>query len=375
MNDLESALINSFIDSLPHLDKSNAAKDSCCPICLSSFETLDAASGGITRLPACKHMFCRNDLIKWIQAMNGSCPTCRNVFLNIRPLNAIEESAIGYDGISNEIDDYEEYEEYEEEDDEYGFSDVEHYEEYILGGEHQEHQESADDGHYYHPVDRVVSGWEDPAHYSFGEGVGDADHSHEVLYVWDDPAQHSFGGEVDDADHSHEVVDADVWEEPAHYSFGEDVDDTDHPHEVVSAWEDPDQYSFGEDVDDADHSHAEYDGGEPETFHDDGDISDDEDLDAALHASLNLHYDTDYYTPDNEEHGDVTNEEEVNYGYGYCSYADEGDEYEQHEQDASIQGGEYFSDEDQYPSDHDDGDGYYSNEEYSEFGEGDEIGW
>ncbi|KAJ3723013.1 hypothetical protein EV361DRAFT_483966 [Lentinula raphanica] len=337
MNDFQSALIDSFIDSLPSLKKRAAAKDSCCPICLCSLKNLDKKSGGITRLPACEHMFCRNDLIKWIRDMNGTCPVCRNPFLDLNPPDPVEESSIGYHGISDEVDNY-------------SFSNIQDHEEYHPEEEDEEMEEeergeSSDAGHYYHPG---VNVWEDAT---------------------DDPVQYSFGEGVDGVDHSHEEYDGG---DPETFHDHGDFSDEDLNAAIYAS------LNLHDDTDGVDHSHEEYDGGDPETFHDHGDFSD-EDLNAAIYASLNLHDDT-HRTPDtniNEEYGDGNDQEEVYHGYGYSSYANEVDEDEnrQHDHEVGIQGGDYYlSDEDNYSSDHDDDhDRYPSTDEYYEFCEDGDI--
>ncbi|KAJ4466498.1 hypothetical protein J3R30DRAFT_3586891 [Lentinula aciculospora] len=110
-------LINRFIESLPCLGQDSVAADICCPICLVSFEDIfkDAPAEkplrgvrGVTMLPSCKHLFCRNDLTEWIRSMHGSCPSCRRVFLNIRPPSDSDgESSDGGEYLPNEEDEEE----------------------------------------------------------------------------------------------------------------------------------------------------------------------------------------------------------------------------------------------------------------------------
>lgn len=62
-------LINDFIESLPSLVKDSVPEDLCCPICLVSFEDIfkdmstEIPLGGVTMLPSCRHIFCRNESV------------------------------------------------------------------------------------------------------------------------------------------------------------------------------------------------------------------------------------------------------------------------------------------------------------------------
>ncbi|KAJ8475144.1 hypothetical protein ONZ45_g15711 [Pleurotus djamor] len=114
--------INLAIQNLPYLtldDLKEASKD-CCPICFVPFATILAGADdqspaiandpddeaevalnekvpnekavhetesevGVTRLGQCGHMFCRKDLAQWMRRQKGSCPTCRDVFLDLHP--------------------------------------------------------------------------------------------------------------------------------------------------------------------------------------------------------------------------------------------------------------------------------------------------
>ncbi|KAJ3986922.1 hypothetical protein F5890DRAFT_1501268 [Lentinula detonsa] len=114
MNHLES--IHDFIEALPYIDKHSVPEGVCCPICLVSFEDIleDASAekplGGVTMLPSCQHTFCRNDLIEWIQGMHGSCPSCRHVFLDIRPpSDSDSESSDGGEYFPNEEEEEDPY--------------------------------------------------------------------------------------------------------------------------------------------------------------------------------------------------------------------------------------------------------------------------
>ncbi|KAH7105401.1 hypothetical protein BKA62DRAFT_826688 [Auriculariales sp. MPI-PUGE-AT-0066] len=105
-----------FIKSLPDLTTEDVSLDDNCPICLISFETIlkEAAASaldvhaaisnpsnpkaawynGVTKLDRCGHVFCKQDLVEWIQGSHGSCPTCRDQFLTL----AIEEGYESSDG-------------------------------------------------------------------------------------------------------------------------------------------------------------------------------------------------------------------------------------------------------------------------------------
>nr|GAT59398.1 predicted protein [Mycena chlorophos] len=84
--------IQEFWQSLPCLDPSSLNNDdSGCPICLVDWPLVEC---GITKLQ-CGHIFCRNDLSAWIRNLRGSCPTCRAVFLDIRPPSSDDESSDG----------------------------------------------------------------------------------------------------------------------------------------------------------------------------------------------------------------------------------------------------------------------------------------
>ncbi|KAG5639014.1 hypothetical protein H0H81_007922 [Sphagnurus paluster] len=96
-----------------------------CPICLASFasifEDVDPEAG-VTKLVACNHVFCRKDLTQWIMSLHGNCPTCRNIFLDIRlPSDSDDESSDGGEYVPD--DDFD-----EDEDDGFvdneGFSDA-----------------------------------------------------------------------------------------------------------------------------------------------------------------------------------------------------------------------------------------------------------
>ncbi|KAG6861002.1 hypothetical protein C0995_005022 [Termitomyces sp. Mi166 len=89
LSDETRELISRVLESLPVLTAKDIPDDEdSCPICLTPFSSLflDNIDGsGVTKLAACNHIFCRKDLTQWIQRLHGSCPTCRHVFINIRP--------------------------------------------------------------------------------------------------------------------------------------------------------------------------------------------------------------------------------------------------------------------------------------------------
>jgi len=101
-------LIDPIINSLPILTANDLVNaDDSCPICLVPFSSiLSDPESGITKLDACNHIFCRKDLTQWIRSWHGSCPTCRQVFLDIRPPSeSDDESSDGGEYIPNEHDD------------------------------------------------------------------------------------------------------------------------------------------------------------------------------------------------------------------------------------------------------------------------------
>ncbi|KAF9462598.1 hypothetical protein BDZ94DRAFT_1260799 [Collybia nuda] len=148
--------IKAIIESLPILSQPSELNDSddTCPICLMSFTSLMQDSNpdaGVTKLTACNHVFCRRDLIQWIESRHGSCPTCRHSFLDIRPPSeSDDESSDGGEYIPNEQED-----EFDDDDDVFidtdGFSDAADY-----------------------PMELEYNAWEDGGHGS-GTDVEDED--------------------------------------------------------------------------------------------------------------------------------------------------------------------------------------------------------
>ncbi|KAH6914951.1 hypothetical protein BKA70DRAFT_1257534 [Coprinopsis sp. MPI-PUGE-AT-0042] len=112
--------IRNAIRDLPVVGKAEVDVEEMCPICLTPFSSLFAEaieeSGcmndltsppggyseeeslvfGLTRIEVCGHIFCRRDLVEWISGFHGSCPTCRQPFLDITlPSESDDESSDG----------------------------------------------------------------------------------------------------------------------------------------------------------------------------------------------------------------------------------------------------------------------------------------
>ncbi|KZW03754.1 hypothetical protein EXIGLDRAFT_758079 [Exidia glandulosa HHB12029] len=95
-----------FLKSLPVVDLSDVKPDDNCPICLVPFDAICCEPGeqveiaedeyiqcaGLTKLPNCTHIFCKKDLVEWINTSHGSCPSCRDVFLEFPREEDIESS-------------------------------------------------------------------------------------------------------------------------------------------------------------------------------------------------------------------------------------------------------------------------------------------
>ncbi|KAK0242660.1 hypothetical protein EDD85DRAFT_297719 [Armillaria nabsnona] len=105
--------VDELIDNLTVLDKHAVPLQDSCPICLIPFTDFFDDGGdnltpdcGVTKLDGCGHIFCRKDLIEWIRTSHGSCPTCRHMFLDIRPPSeSDDESSDGGEYIPNDDDD------------------------------------------------------------------------------------------------------------------------------------------------------------------------------------------------------------------------------------------------------------------------------
>ncbi|KAL0950043.1 hypothetical protein HGRIS_010051 [Hohenbuehelia grisea] len=112
-----------MIRELPKLTQQDikASIEDNCPICLMSFSSIfaeedhNATKGeaqrneglnlGVTKLEGCGHVFCRSDLAEWISSLHGSCPTCRHVFLDVRPpSDSDDESSDGGEYIPEDED-------------------------------------------------------------------------------------------------------------------------------------------------------------------------------------------------------------------------------------------------------------------------------
>ncbi|KAH9948349.1 hypothetical protein B0H21DRAFT_733867 [Amylocystis lapponica] len=130
--------LSSAIAALPKLTRDQVPLEEACPICLVPFAEIlqavdDAAAPSqflipncVTRLDRCGHMFCRDDMVQWISNWRGTCPACRDVFLDIYPPSESDNESSDGDYVPGE--DEEEEEEEEEEDgffDGDGFEDTE----------------------------------------------------------------------------------------------------------------------------------------------------------------------------------------------------------------------------------------------------------
>ncbi|KAG6821239.1 hypothetical protein H0H93_002349 [Arthromyces matolae] len=103
-------LIARTIEELPVLTGKDIPDDAdSCPICLTPFTVLfqddTGDEPGVTKLITCNHFFCRKDLTQWIRSLHGNCPTCRHVFLDIRPPSeSDDESSDGGEYIPDDLD-------------------------------------------------------------------------------------------------------------------------------------------------------------------------------------------------------------------------------------------------------------------------------
>ncbi|KAG5715825.1 hypothetical protein E4T56_gene17066 [Termitomyces sp. T112] len=108
LSDETRELISRVLESLPVLTAEDIPDDEdSCPICLIPFSSLFLDNTddncGVTKLAACNHIFCRKDLTQWIQSLHGNCPTCRHIFLDIRPpSDSDNESSDGGEYIPDE---------------------------------------------------------------------------------------------------------------------------------------------------------------------------------------------------------------------------------------------------------------------------------
>ncbi|KAG7449315.1 uncharacterized protein BT62DRAFT_992354 [Guyanagaster necrorhizus] len=104
--------VGQLIQSLVVLEKHTVPLQDSCPICLIPFSDFFddgdnlAPDCGVTKLDGCGHIFCRKDLTEWIRTLHGSCPTCRHIFLDIRPPSeSDDESSDGGEYIPNDDED------------------------------------------------------------------------------------------------------------------------------------------------------------------------------------------------------------------------------------------------------------------------------
>ncbi|KAL4269364.1 RING-type domain-containing protein [Pleurotus pulmonarius] len=97
-------------------------KDSVCAICFNTFlailaeqemaEAMDSPTHaveelGVTRLSQewqCGHLFCRKDIVKWIQEGKKTCPTCRRPIA--KPGTDEREAEVPAEQVQNIIDSY-----------------------------------------------------------------------------------------------------------------------------------------------------------------------------------------------------------------------------------------------------------------------------
>ncbi|KAJ3557515.1 hypothetical protein NM688_g1436 [Phlebia brevispora] len=130
--------IGRAIAKLPTLSKDKIPLNDPCPICLlpfssilegtaQSMETAVLGGGtpdrvnlcGITKLEGCGHMFCRADLIEWIQGRHGTCPACRHAFLDVKPISDSDNESSDGDFIPDDEDEEEDDFEYAEREDDW----------------------------------------------------------------------------------------------------------------------------------------------------------------------------------------------------------------------------------------------------------------
>ncbi|KAF9058156.1 hypothetical protein BJ165DRAFT_113025 [Panaeolus papilionaceus] len=127
------ATIDSAIIALPILVRADvkAIGEELCSVCYFSYEQKfededkeNAQEGttpveaeaevkivGVTKVEGCGHLFCRECLVEWIQSYHGTCPKCRHVFLEVKPLSdSDDESSDGGEYVPQDDDDEEEEE-------------------------------------------------------------------------------------------------------------------------------------------------------------------------------------------------------------------------------------------------------------------------
>ncbi|GJE97163.1 RING domain-containing protein [Phanerochaete sordida] len=92
--------VDAFVSSLPRLSEQDLISlneaESSCPICLNQFHTIATEEEmalamdspatpvqalGVTKLHDCGHIFCRKDIINWLDQGRNSCPSCRHALV------------------------------------------------------------------------------------------------------------------------------------------------------------------------------------------------------------------------------------------------------------------------------------------------------
>ncbi|PPR06594.1 hypothetical protein CVT24_001775 [Panaeolus cyanescens] len=123
------AIIDSAIMALPVLVRADvkAHGEELCSVCYFSYdqkfedeekakkeapeEAAEERVLGVTKVDGCGHLFCRECLVEWIQSYHGTCPKCRHLFLEIKPItDSDDESSDGGEYIPQDDDDEEEEE-------------------------------------------------------------------------------------------------------------------------------------------------------------------------------------------------------------------------------------------------------------------------
>jgi len=109
--------IQELVTHLPKITetelKDMGHSESICPICFNTFLAILAEEEmalvmdspahpveelGVTRLhETCGHLFCRRDIVKWIQDGRDSCPTCRRPYITVDEQHDIEQAPVDDD--------------------------------------------------------------------------------------------------------------------------------------------------------------------------------------------------------------------------------------------------------------------------------------
>ncbi|KAI0068749.1 hypothetical protein BV25DRAFT_1817662 [Artomyces pyxidatus] len=111
----EDSVVTRALAGLPKLAAHQIPSlDDSCPICLLPFRDIfeNAKSSaqenfnqGVTKIAACGHIFCVEDLSEWIRGRHGTCPACRHEFLpELRPVDSDVESSDGGEYVPTEYD-------------------------------------------------------------------------------------------------------------------------------------------------------------------------------------------------------------------------------------------------------------------------------